>query len=158
MSVDREPGDPADLPLAQFAFPGPLRDKLIALILDGTKVSTAGLVVDYIVDGDAIPRPGDRAVVIDSDLRPVAIIETTRCELSTISRVTDEFARDEGEGFADAHDWRVAHERFWNSYIDDIRRGIGDPEFRLQDSTAVVCEWFRVVEQLDPATSSLPTT
>ena len=110
------------------------------------------------MDGDPIPRAGDRAVVIDSDLRPVAIIETTRCELSTIGRVSDEFARDEGEGFADAHDWRVAHERFWNGYIDDIRRGIGDPEFRLQDSTAVVCEWFRVVERLDPATPTEATS
>jgi uncharacterized protein YhfF len=156
MSIDRMPGT-GDLPLAQFAFPGPLRDKLVALVLDGTKVSTAGLVADYIADGDPIPRAGDRAVVIDSALRPVAIIETTRCELSTISRVTDAFARDEGEGFADAHDWRVAHERFWNGYLDDIRRRIGDPEFRLQDSTPVVCEWFRVVERLDPATSSIPT-
>lgn len=140
------------LPITAFAFPGPLRDRLTALVLAGTKQATAGLVADYIVDGEAIPRPGDREVVVDSDLRPVAIIETTRCEVTTIGRVSDEFARAEGEGFADAADWRLAHERFWGSYLDDLRRDIGDPEFRLQESTPVVCQWFRLVERLDPST------
>lgn len=138
------------LPVTAFAFPGPLRDELTALVLAGTKTATAGLVADYIVDGDLIPRPGDREVVIDSQLRPVAIIETTRCEVTTISRVSDAFARDEGEGFADATDWRHAHERFWGSYLDDLRRDLGDPTFTLQDSTPVVCQWFRLVERLDP--------
>ena len=137
------------LPVTAFAFPGPLRDELTALVLAGTKTATAGLVADYIVEGDPIPRPGDREVVIDSALQPVAIVETTRCEVTTISRVTDEFARAEGEGFADAADWRRAHERFWGSYLDDLRRDLGDPGFRLQDSTPVVCQWIRLVERLE---------
>ena len=136
------------LPVTAFAFPGPLRDRLTALVLAGTKQATAGLVADYIVEGDRIPRPGDREVVIDSDLRPVAIIETTRCEVTTISRVTDEFARAEGEGFADAADWRSAHERFWGSYLEDVRRDLGDPSFSLSHSTPVVCQWIRLVERL----------
>jgi uncharacterized protein YhfF len=152
MSEIGAPRDLRHLPLAEFAFPGPLRDELVELILAGTKVATAGLLAEYIIDGDELPRPGDLAVVIDSERRPVAIIETTRCELSTISRVTDAFARDEGEGFADAAAWRLAHERFWSGYLDDLRRDLGDPEFRLQDSTPVVCEWFRLVERFDPAT------
>ncbi len=150
MTETGEPRDLRHLPLAQFAFPGPLRDRLVALILAGTKTATAGLLAEYLIDGDELPRPGMQAVVIDSGERPVAIIETTRCELSTISRVTDAFARDEGEGFADASDWRIAHERFWGGYLDDLRRDLGDPEFRLQDSTPVVCEWFRLVERFDP--------
>lgn len=136
------------LPVTAFAFPGPLRDRLTALVLAGTKQATAALVADYIIEGDRIPRPGDREVVIDSDLRPVAIIETTRCEVTTISRVTDEFARAEGEGFADAADWRSAHERFWGSYLEDVRRDLGDPSFSLSDSTPVVCQWIRLVERL----------
>jgi uncharacterized protein YhfF len=137
------------LPSFGFAFPGPLRDELTALVLAGTKRATAGLVVDFVIEGDLIPRPGDRQLVIDSDLRPVAVVETTRCDVTTIGRVSDEFARAEGEGYADRADWWRAHERFWNGYIDDIRRDIGDPDFRLQSSTPVVCEWFRVVERLD---------
>jgi len=139
------------LPASGFAFPGPLRDRLTALVLDGSKIATTGLVADYVIEGVLPPRVGDQEVVLDSDGRPVAIVETTRCELSTISLVSDEFARAEGEGYADASDWRESHEDFWNGYIDDIRRDLGDPEFDLTDSTPVVCQWFRVVERLDPA-------
>ena len=134
-----------------FAFPGPLRDELTALALDGTKTATASLGVDFVVDGVVPARAGDREVLLDSDGRPIAIVEITKVELSTIKLVSDEFARAEGEGFADAHDWRVAHEGFWNGYIDDLRAGLRDPGFELTDSTVVVCEWFRVVERLDPS-------
>jgi uncharacterized protein YhfF len=146
-----EPKTHLGMPAWGFAFPGPLRDELTALALDGTKTATAGLAVDYVVDGGLPSRAGDHEVLLDSDGRPVAIVEITRVELSTIALVTDEFARAEGEGYADAHDWRVAHERFWSGYIDDLRAGLRDPAFELTDSTVVVCEWFRVIERLDAA-------
>ena len=148
-----EPTVVGGLPAAGFAFPGPLRDRLTALVLEGAKIASAGLLADYIVEGAVVPRAGDREVVLDSDLLPVAMLETTRCELATISTVSDQFARDEGEGFADAVEWRIAHERFWNGYLDDLRRGLGDPSFALTDSTPVVCQWFTVVERLDPGAS-----
>ena len=147
-----EPAEPTahlGMPAWGFAFPGPLRDELTALALDGTKTATAGLAVDYVVDGGLPPRAGDREVLLDSAGQPVAIVEITKVELSTIALVGDEFARAEGEGFADATDWRIAHERFWNGYLDDLRAGLRDPSFELTGSTVVVCEWFRVVERLD---------
>jgi uncharacterized protein YhfF len=144
-----EPTTYRGLPAWGFAFPGELRDRLTALALDGTKTATAGLAVDYVVEGGLPPRPGEHQVLVDSDERPVAIVETTRLEFSTMSLVSDEFARAEGEGFADAREWRAAHERFWGSHIEDIRRDLRDPSFELTDSTVVVCEWFRVVERLD---------
>ena len=132
-----------------FATPGPLRDELTALALAGTKVATASLGVEYVLDGALPPRPGDREVMLDSAGRPVAIVEITQCRLSTIGLVDDGFARAEGEGFVDAHDWRVAHEQFWNDEIEDLRAGLRDPTFELTESAVVVCEWFRVVERLD---------
>ena len=137
------------MPAWGFAFPGPLRDELTALALDGTKTATAGLAVDYVMDGVMPARVGDREVLLDSADRPVAIIEVTKISMSTIALVDDEFARAEGEGFADARDWREAHERFWSGYIDEIRTSLRDPSFELTDSTVVVCEWFRIVERLD---------
>ena len=138
------------MPAWGFAFPGPLRDELTALALDGTKTATASLALDYVVEKTMPPRAGDREVLLDSAGRPVAIVEITKVELSTIGLVGDEFARAEGEGFADATDWRSAHVRFWTGYIDDLRAGLQDPSFQLTESTVVVCEWFRVVERLDP--------
>ena len=148
MTSEHEPTEMLGLPAFGFGSPGDLRDRLTALVLDGTKVATASLVVDYIIDGVPLPAAGDRSVVYDTDQRPVAIIETIRIELATIASVSDEFARAEGEGYADATDWRVAHERFWRGYLEDYRRDLADPLFDLAPSTPVVCEWFRLVERL----------
>lgn len=66
-----------DLPVAEFAFPGPLRDQLVAAILSGGKTATTGLVADYEHEGEPLPRPGQRAAVVDSAGNRVAVIETT---------------------------------------------------------------------------------
>ncbi|MDR3081890.1 MAG: RNA-binding protein, partial [Streptomyces sp.] len=41
------PAYPASLPRAEFAFPGLLRDRLVAAILCGAKTSTTGLLAEY---------------------------------------------------------------------------------------------------------------
>jgi uncharacterized protein YhfF len=69
------PADLASMHKVEFAFPGPLRDQLVAAILNGSKTSTTGLVVDYEHEGEPLPEVGSRSVVIDSDDRPVAVIE-----------------------------------------------------------------------------------
>lgn len=51
-----------DLPKAEFAFPGPLRDQLVAAILNGTKTSTTGLEIDYQQEREPLPTVGRRAV------------------------------------------------------------------------------------------------
>jgi uncharacterized protein YhfF len=86
--------------------------------------------------------------VIDADDRPVAIIELTEVEVRRMGDIDLQFARDEGEGFETVADWRVAHESFFGSYLDDIRRDLGEPDWSLTDDTMVVCERFRVVEPL----------
>lgn len=141
--------DPGALPRWGFAFPGALRDELTALALAGAKTTTAGLLVEYELDGDAVPVAGDRSVLLDSAERPVAILETVDCPVVRLADVSDRHAIDEGEGYANTHEFRVAHERFWNGYIGEIRERLGDPAFALTDDTLVVAERFRVVARLD---------
>ena len=86
-----------------------------------------------------------REVLLDSEERPVALIETVDCRVVRLADVDDRHAIDEGEGYADAHEFRVAHERFWNGYIDELRASLGDPEFALDDDTLVVLQRFRIV-------------
>jgi uncharacterized protein YhfF len=69
---------PGLLPKAEFAFPGPLRDRLVAAILDGSKTATTALVAEYEHDGEPLLSVGQRSTVVDSDDCPVAIIEVTR--------------------------------------------------------------------------------
>jgi len=139
----------AGLPAWGFAFPGPLRDELTELALAGTKTTTAGLYADMEVDGEALPAPGSREILLDSAERPVALIETVDCRVTRLADVDDRHAIDEGEGYADAHEFRIAHERFWNGYIEDLRARLGDPGFALDDDTLVVLQRFRVLERFD---------
>lgn len=131
------------------AEPGPLRDELTALALAGTKTTTAGLLVEMELDGEAVPQPGERAILVDSEDRPVAIVETVSCPVVRLADVDDRHAIDEGEGYADAAEFRVAHERYWNGYIDTLRDRLGDPAFALTDDTLIVAERFRIVQRLD---------
>jgi uncharacterized protein YhfF len=138
-----------------FAHPGSeLRRELVELVLAGTKTATAGLRIEWELDGDVLPTPGSREAVIGADGRFVAVIETTECRVLRLADVDDAFARDEGEGFADAADWRHAHERFWNGYLGELRKRLGDSDWSLTDDTEVVCQRFRVVERFPEPLSS----
>jgi uncharacterized protein YhfF len=127
------------LPVAEFAFPGELRDRLVAAILSGEKTSTSTLLADYEQDGEALPQVGQRDVVVDSAERPVAVIEITEVRVLPIRDIDLGFAREEGEGFQSVAEWREAHESFWASFLPDVR---------VDDETLVVAERFRLVERL----------
>ncbi len=135
---------PARLPLAEFAFPGPLREKLVAAILSGEKKTTTGLHEEYLREGRPLEEPGQRSLVIDSEGRPVAVIETLEVELRRFADVGLQFAIDEGEGFETVAAWREAHVRFFTS--PEMVAALGDPPVVIDDDTIVVCETFRVIE------------
>jgi uncharacterized protein YhfF len=139
------------LSVGEFAFPGPLRDQLVAAILDGTKTTTTGLADDYERDGEPLPRSGDREVVIDSAGDPVALIEIVTVRVVRVGDVDLAHALGEGEGYASVADWRAGHEAFWHS--DAMREYVGDPAFTVNDDTLAVAVAFRAVagEELDLA-------
>ena len=141
--------DLASLHTWGFGDPGPLRDELTALALSGAKTTTASLLADFEMEGEELPKEGQRDVLVDSAGRPVAVVETISCRVCRLADVDDQHAIDEGEGYADATEFRVAHEGYWNSYIDLVRAHLGDPTFVLGDDTPVVLERFRIVERLD---------
>ncbi|MFF8955577.1 ASCH domain-containing protein [Streptomyces sp. NPDC014894] len=139
----------ASLPVTEFAFPGPLRDRLVAAVLDGTKTATTGLLTEYEREGEPLPRVGVRSTVPDSDGRTVAVVEVTAVRVAPLGEVDLAHALDEGEGHATVAEWRGAHERFWHG--EAMRAALGDPGFTVDDTTPVVLERFRVVADLRPA-------
>ncbi|MGO3885221.1 MAG: ASCH domain-containing protein [Mycetocola sp.] len=145
MEQDNAAAD-AELAAAEFAFPGPLRDQLVAAILDGAKTSTTSLRQEYTVAHEPIPVAGTRQRVIDSTGATVAIIELTDVRTVALGDVPLSHAVDEGEGHTTVAAWRAAHERFWHS--DDLRAELGDAGFRVDDSTPVVLERFSVVRRV----------
>ncbi len=132
-----------------FGTPGALRDKLTALAFGGGKVVTSDLLANYEIEGEPVEQPGDVSILLDSDERPVAMIEDVRSTVIRLADMTDEDAIDEGEGYADAAAFRVTHEDHWNQFIDEVRDGLGDPTFAITDDTPIVVERFRIAAILD---------
>lgn len=130
-----------DLPLAEFAFPGPLRDKLVAAILSGAKTTTSALASGYLDE----PRPvaGQVSAVVDSGGRRIAAIEITEVREIRLGDVDLQHAIDEGEGYRSLADWRAGHEDFWHS--PEVRAELGDPAFTVDDDTPIVTKRFRLV-------------
>jgi uncharacterized protein YhfF len=131
-----------DLPRMEFAFPGPLRDQLVAAVLSGVKTTTTGLLAGY-GDDEPLPEVGDRRVVVDSADQPVAVIEYTDVRVLRLVDVDLRHAVDEGEGDESVAQWRANHEGFWHS--DEVRAELG-PEFTVDDDTLILAQRFRVVE------------
>lgn len=134
------------LPVAEFAFPGPLRDRLVGAILAGAKTTTATLREEYVREGAPLPVVGAEEVVVDSDEHPVAVIRTRDVQVVRLADVTDEHARAEGEAYPDAAAWREGHEAFWTSV--EFIAALGEPRIVVDDATEVVCETFEVVRRL----------
>jgi uncharacterized protein YhfF len=123
--------------VAEFGFVRtPLRRRLVDAILTGEKTSTTGLVADYESGGEAIPRIGERFVLLGYDDEPVAVIETIDVRLVRVRDVDLEFARDEGEGFETLEDWFDAHVQFFS------------PKWTFDADTEIIAERFKLVSAM----------
>jgi uncharacterized protein YhfF len=140
-----------DLPVAEFAFPGPLRDRLIAAILSGAKTSTSSLVLGYEHANEPLPTVGELHAVVDSDGRRVAAIEVTEVRIVRLADVDLQHVLDEGEGDESVEQWRVGHESFWRSA--EVRAELDDASFTVNDDTLVLAERFRLVHTAEDARS-----
>ena len=128
-----------------FAFPGPLRDKLVAAVLSGKKTATSGLAIEWELEGEPLPVVGQRHTVVDSDERPVGVIETTSVEVMRLGDADLRLARDEGEDFEDVAQWRLEHERFWNEEVVPTLPAGALPG--LTDETQVLVWRFRLADR-----------
>lgn len=133
------------MPRAEFGFPGALRDRLVAAVLDGSKTSTTGLVAAFAAESEALPAVGVRSVVLDSADRPVGVIETTDVRVVPLGDVDLAHVHDDGEGDRSIAEWRAGHEDFFHSA--EMRAVLCDADFRVDDATPVVLERFRLVER-----------
>lgn len=70
-----------DLPRTEFAFPGPLRDRLVTAILSGAKTTTSGLVLAYERENEPLPKVGQLLAVADSADRYVGLSWSNRQSL-----------------------------------------------------------------------------
>lgn len=136
-----------DLPTLELAFPGPDRNRGVAAILSGQKTALTGLLEMYEHAGEAVPQTGQRFSVLDSEGRSAVTIELVDVRVVPVKDIDDDFARAEGRGYSDVAQWRVAHEKFFQS--DGVSEFLGRRPV-VDDDTLVVAERFRVVEPDGP--------
>ncbi len=129
------------LRVCELGFPGPLRDRLVAAVLRGTKTATSSLLADWQRDDEQLPVVGERQLVIDCHDAPVATIEIVAVEILRLGAVDDRVAQAEGESYSTAAGWRAEHERFWT---EEVFPDWGNDAPVLDDETQVVVQWFCV--------------
>ena len=119
----------------ELGNPGDQRVWLTDLVLAGSKAATAGLLqLDYTDEGEKLEHVGERLVVLDNAGARACEIEITRLEQFPFAEVPWEFAEAEGEGFRSIEEWRDVHRQYW------VGQG-----HEVDDSSTVVCLWFRLV-------------
>lgn len=115
-----------------------LADELLGLVLDGTKRATAALVVEFIAEGEALPRIGSHWIACDGAGVPRVVLRSTEFRLATFDEVDERFAFDEGEDDRTLATWREGHRRYWERTAA-ARGGTWSPEQQI------VLERFTVV-------------
>ncbi len=131
--------------ISAFAFGDSpaMADELGELVLHGPKRATAGLLLEYERDGEALPLEGDCSIVVDGRGQPMCVIQTTGVEVKPLDQVDAAFAWDEGEGDRTLDWWLQAHHRFFTRQCERL----GVP---FRDDLDVVLERFAVVWPQQP--------
>ena len=122
----------------ELGAPGGMRAELVALVLDGHKTATAGLLREYEQDDEPVEVPGERLALVDDAGERVGIVQVLRVEQCRLAEVEWEFARAEGEGFTSIEHWRTAHQEFWAT------EGV-----EVEADEPVVLVWFRLLRGAD---------
>ncbi len=118
----------------ELGTPGDLRAELNALVLDGRKRATAGLLSEYVEEQEELEHVGERLALLDDAGSPLATVEVTSVERTRFADVPWDFAAAEGEGDRDLEEWRAGHRRYWAAQ--------GTP---VTDDTALVLVRFDLV-------------
>ncbi|WP_308798226.1 ASCH domain-containing protein [Agromyces silvae] len=105
--------DPEPPSVERFGDHADLTDELLALVLDGTKTATAGLVAEFAHEGQPLPRIGSHWIACDSAGRPRVILRSTELRIGPFTSVDARFAHDEGEDDRTLDTWRDGHRRYW---------------------------------------------
>lgn len=126
----------------RFAIPGPERDRLVEAVIRGEKTATSSLLAQWEGGGEELPAVGDRRAVLDSDDRPVAVVELTAIDTIRLGDADLSLAQEEGEGFKTVTEWRREHERFWR---EQVIPGLSGPlAITMTDETPIVVERFKL--------------
>ena len=124
-----------------FGDSAALADELAALVLQGRKKATAGLVWAFEAERKPLPRPGSLSIVLSGAGQPLCLIETLCVDVLPFDRVGADFAFEEGEGDRTLASWRLDHEAYFARECARLGR-------QPAADMPVACERFRMIYAL----------
>ncbi len=122
------------LPSFAFGDSPELADRLLELVLNGTKTATCSDLLSFEKEGEPLPQPGDQFVVVDGKGQAACIIELVTVDVRGFDEIDEVWAVLEGEGDLSLEFWRDAHRDYFE------RNGVFSPDMKL------VCEYFQLVK------------
>lgn len=117
-----------------------MANRLLQLVLDGTKQATSALVWDYQNDSDPLPTLDNYDVVFDADENPKAVLQRVEIRILPFNEVDAQFAFDEGEGDRSLEYWRRVHWDFFSGVCAEIGK-------KPEQTMPVSCVKFKLVYQ-----------
>ncbi len=109
-----------------------------ALIHAGEKTAGCSMKYWYEKGGEPMPKVGHLQVVTDWYGNPTSIIEIVSVLECKFSEVTEDFAKEEGEGDKSLQWWRNAH---WKFFSEECKELAIEPS----ESMLLILEKFKVV-------------
>jgi len=115
-----------------------IANSLLSLYLSGKKYAGSGLVKDYQLAGDELPKIGNHWIVLDAKGTPCCILKTIRVETHLFKNITKEIAIAEGEGDLSIETWKKLHRKFFTPYLQ---------EFKIDnlDDEPIITEFYELV-------------
>ncbi len=110
-------------------------NRLITAILKSRKKATSSLYKKR----SKQPALGSYGIITDHLGTPKCLIKYTNFQIKPFSKVTLEFAQEEGEGSGDLHEWAEEHRRFFSNE---------SPTFN--EETLILCTSFKLVFKAAP--------
>lgn len=121
----------------QFGSTPDEMDDLAQKVITGEKTATSSLWESYQRGLKKQSRVGDRFAILDGRGREVAVVMIERVELLKFGDITEDFARQEGDG--NLANWLAIHRPYYSRLLAEMGQD-------LTDDTVLVCEWFRRVD------------
>lgn len=113
---------------------------LLKLVLERKKRATSSSLWAYEIEGEEVPKVGDRCVITYWDGTPGCVIETTKVRIIPYSDMSYEIARLEGEDDT-LESWQKTHQLFFTEEGKELG-------YIFSENMPVVFEEFRVIEVL----------
>lgn len=134
-----------ELPQWHFEITQGASDYLLGLVLEGKKRATASSLWGYEIEGDPVPKAGDRSVITFWDGTPGCVVETTRVRILPFREIDFDIAKLEGEDET-LDSWRKNHIEFFTEEGKELG-------YAFTEDMPVIFEEFEVVEILTKSAS-----